>query len=83
VEDDRGLTNRDALADLAYLAQILCWMGGNRAWPDDVVCEQVDAFEDRRVRADIARAEASGMLLRSTDGIKLSDLGWEVASDAA
>jgi DNA-binding IclR family transcriptional regulator len=66
---------------LGFLVQTLAWMGGNRAWPADVIAEQIGEFDDPRVHRHLQEAAEAGLVSREDDGYRLTDDGWGLAAD--
>jgi coenzyme F420-dependent glucose-6-phosphate dehydrogenase len=75
-----ALRARAELPRLRYLTEVLAWMGGNAAWSDDVIAEQVGDYDGRVTRDDLAAAERTGLLQRGEYGLRLSEFGWNVAA---
>jgi hypothetical protein len=67
---------------LLYLVQTLVWIGGDTAWPADVIAEQLGDFDDPRVHADLQRAVEAGLVWQDSSGYRLADDGWALAASA-
>jgi hypothetical protein len=66
-------------ADLQYLMQTLCWMGGTAVWPRQVIAEQLGREDDAAFADDLVRAEREGLVVSDGDGLRLTDAGWALA----
>jgi hypothetical protein len=65
---------------LQYIAVTLCWMGGDRVWSEEMVAEQLGLEDSQRFWADLAAACDAGILSREPSGVKLTDVGWDLAA---
>jgi coenzyme F420-dependent glucose-6-phosphate dehydrogenase len=74
-----ALRSHAELTRLRYITEILAWMGGDRAWSEQMIAEQIDAGDSARVSTDLAHAEGEGLLERDNSGLRLTELGWRVA----
>jgi len=65
---------------LCYVVQTLAWMGGDRAWPIDVIAEQLGEFDDPRVARAVHEAVEFGLVAQVEDGFRLTDAGWALGA---
>jgi coenzyme F420-dependent glucose-6-phosphate dehydrogenase len=75
-----ALRARAELPRLRYLTETLAWIGGNAAWPVEMIAEQVGDYDGQVTRADLAAAERAGLVQRDENGLRLSEFGWNVAA---
>jgi L-fuculose-phosphate aldolase len=61
-----------------YILQLLAWMGGDAAWPEEMLEEHADLSTFRR---DLAAAERLGVVERDDDALRLTERGWQLAAD--
>lgn len=67
---------------LQHIAQVLVWIGGERALPTDMLIDELGADRPRIMR-ELEAAEQAGIIERGDEGVRLTDRGWDVAAAEA
>jgi coenzyme F420-dependent glucose-6-phosphate dehydrogenase len=66
---------------LQNVAQIIAWIGGDRAVRAEFVAEELGGIGHPRIMRELAAAEKAGIIQRvEHGGIRLTDRGWDVAA---
>ncbi|HTX07344.1 MAG TPA: hypothetical protein VME22_01970 [Solirubrobacteraceae bacterium] len=65
---------------LCYLVHTLAWMGGDRAWPADVIAEQLGECDDPRIPPALQEAVGFGLVVEVEGGFQLTDAGWALGA---